>query len=140
MTTIVAADVDQAFMNKPRLGILMTTRDDGSPLGVPVWFEWDGEAVQLFSAIDSLKVHQARGGRKFALLVTNDVGEPERWFSFEGQPAVAGDGAYELAARLAERYWDMSEPGRQKMVQTWRDNAEHLCRVVLAPTRIRTGS
>ena len=39
-----------AFLAQPRLAILMTNRPDQAPMGVPVWFEWTGNHVQMFSA------------------------------------------------------------------------------------------
>ncbi|MGW6504737.1 hypothetical protein [Nonomuraea angiospora] len=37
----------------------------------------------------------------------------------EGSVALHDQGGAELAARLAERYWDMSDPNHQKFRDEW---------------------
>ena len=40
------------------------------------------------------------------------MGERERWVSITGRTTVEADGARDLAARLAARYWDLADPTR----------------------------
>ena len=42
----------EAFLATPRLAILMTNREDPAPIGVPVWFEWNGTTVEMFAGAD----------------------------------------------------------------------------------------
>ena len=37
------------FLREPRIGVLCTNEADRSPHGIPVWFEWDGDAARIFS-------------------------------------------------------------------------------------------
>ena len=53
-------DSDTRFLAEPRIGVLITSRDDGRPLGVPVWFDWNGAAVEMFSAADAPKTRRLR--------------------------------------------------------------------------------
>ena len=38
--------------------------------------------------------------------------ERERWVSIAGRVTVELDGAHDLAARMAPRYWDLDDPNR----------------------------
>ncbi len=37
------------FLSEPRLAVLMYSGTRLSPTGVPVWFEWDGDQLQMFA-------------------------------------------------------------------------------------------
>ncbi len=139
MALIKATAVDESFMARPRIGTFISSRDSQAPFGVPVWFDWNGSQIQLFSARDAYKIHCLQAGRAMTLLAHNLPDEPERWFSFEGRPEIRDDGAFELAERLAARYWDLTQPGHLKMLETWQAHRDALCRVVLTPETIRTG-
>jgi PPOX class probable F420-dependent enzyme len=130
------------FLGTPRLGILTQLREDGAPVAVPVWFEWTGGAVRIFTGADSPKAKRARRDPRASLLATNAVGEPEAWVAFDGDLAVgeAGHGAFELAERLAVRYWDMRRDEHKRTVEEWRAAAEHLCVLEMRPNAIRTNS
>lgn len=126
------------FLAEPRLGMLTTLRSDGSPVTVPVWFEWDGEAARVFSSVTSAKVRRIQRDPRATLLVPNHIDEPEAWVAFDGEVAISSEGAIELAERLAERYWDMTQPGHRASVESWRQAAEHLRVLTLRPARVRT--
>jgi PPOX class probable F420-dependent enzyme len=128
----------ETFLAMPRLGILATLRDDGAPIAVPVWFEWDGTVVRMFSGAASPKIHRIERDARASLLVTNAVGEGEAWVAFDGPIAVSPDGAMELAKRLADRYWDMADAGHRAAVDGWRTTAEHLRTLTLTPRAVRT--
>ncbi|MDJ0788071.1 MAG: pyridoxamine 5'-phosphate oxidase family protein [Myxococcota bacterium] len=129
-----------AFLAEPRLAILMSSRKSGTPLGVPVWFEWSDGEVRMFALGTSLKVKRLRRDPRASVLVTNRVGEPEGWVAFDGEMTVGDhEGAIELAERMAERYWDLDDPERQQTLELWRAAAQALCTLTLVPDRIRTG-
>ena len=141
MATMSDAQRDE-FLASPRLGILTQVREDGAPVAVPVWFEWTSEMVRIFTGTDSGKARRARHDPRASVLVTNAVGEPEAWVAFDGDLVVraAGDGALELAERLAERYWDMRRDEYKTTLEQWRAAAAHLCVLELRPRRIRTNT
>ena len=128
------------FLATPRLGIFTQLRDDGAPVAVPVWFEWDGTVVRAFTGAVYAKVRRAQRDPRATLLATNTLDEGEAWVAFDGTVSVGapGDGAIELAERLADRYWDMQEPEHQQAVAGWRAIAAHLVVLTLTPERIRT--
>ncbi len=127
-----------AFLAKPRLAILMTNREGAAPIGVPVWFDWNGTTVEMFADASSPKVKRIERDPNASVLVTNTVGEAEAWVAFDGTIEVE-PGGIELATRLAERYWDLSIPEYRAALETWQSTPEAFCRMTLTPTRIRSG-
>jgi PPOX class probable F420-dependent enzyme len=127
-----------AFLAKARLGILSTLRDDGSPVAVPVWFEWDGTAVRVFSSATSGKVKRIERDPRASLVAVNDLDEPEAWVAFDGRVSISREGAFDLAQRLAHRYWDITTDEHKNSLESWRKSAEHLRVLELVPDRIRT--
>jgi PPOX class probable F420-dependent enzyme len=127
-----------AFLSKPRLGILSTLRDDGSPVAVPVWFEWDGRAVRVFSSTTSGKVKRIERDPRASLVAVNNLDEPESWVAFDGRVSISAEGAFALAERLARRYWDVTTDEHKASLESWRAAAEHLRVLELAPDRMRT--
>ncbi|MFI7117054.1 pyridoxamine 5'-phosphate oxidase family protein [Amycolatopsis sp. NPDC049868] len=122
---------DLEFLRRPLHGFL--TVADG-PVR-PVWFEATGEgAIQLFTPRESPKVRRLDGDPRASIIVAAPVGERERWVSVSGRATVEPGGAQELAARLAERYWDLEDPahaGELAGIQTL-----DLVRLVIRPERV----
>jgi PPOX class probable F420-dependent enzyme len=134
-------DADRAaFLAKTRLGMLSTLAADGAPVTVPVWFEWDGTTVRVFSGATSGKLKRIARDPRASLTVTNAVGEPEGWVAFDGNIEVRSEGAIELAERLAPRYWDMTRPELKAAVEGWRNMAGELRLLELRPAAIRSGT
>jgi PPOX class probable F420-dependent enzyme len=127
----------QEFLAKTRYGYLTTLRKDGSPVTVPVWFEWNGEAVSIFTGANSPKVSRIRNDPRVTLLVVNDITEYESWVAFDGSAAIRAEGGLALAERLAPEYWDLSDPERQRTLDKWRTSAD-FCLIELRPSRIRS--
>lgn len=139
MAKMSDADRDR-FLAVTRLGMLSTLAADGAPLTVPVWFDWDGEAVRMFSGATSGKMRRIARDPRASLLVPNSVGEPEGWVAFDGSVQVSTEGAIELAERLAPRYWDMTRPELRAEVDGWKRNAAGMRLLVLRPAAIRSGT
>ncbi len=129
----------ETFLRPPRLGMLATLRRDGSPVAVPIWFEWDGSAARMFTNVDSAKVNRLKRDPRASLLVANSLGEKETWVAFDGRVAIKSDGGYELAEKLAKRYWgDLSQPERKRTMDEWRELANTWQVLELVPEAIRT--
>lgn len=128
----------EAFLSETRLGILTMLNEQGAALAVPVWFEWDGSAVRMFSFKRAPKVRRLRATPRASLLVVNHVGEPEAWVAFDGDVAISDEGAMALAERLAPRYWDLEDAGQARELESWREHASRFCLLTLTPGRIRT--
>ncbi len=114
------SDADRdAFLAVNRYGILSTLRRDGSPIAIPVWFDWDGSSVRMFTTAGSPKLRRLADDARASVLVTNHVDEKEKWVAFDGTVTVSDEGGLELAEKLARRYWDLNDPGRATALQSW---------------------
>jgi len=129
------------FLATPRFAILMTNRREGTPIGVPVWYEWDGLVVRMFGSMNSPKVRRLQNDPRASVLVTNHLEEGECWVAFDGEMSISDTGGSELAERLAPRYWDLEDPERREMLQLWKSApAGAFCLLTLEPTKIRTSA
>ncbi len=130
----------EAFLKETRLGILSTLDEGRLPVSVPVWFEWDGQVVRMFSGNDTPKVRRLQADPRGSLLVVNHLREQEAWLAFDGEIAISDEGGLALAERIAPKYWDLSDPARANMLEEWRKGPEAFCLLTLTPSRVRTGS
>ena len=130
----------ERFLSRTRLGILTTNRREGTPIAVPVWFEWDGSTVRMFAASTSPKVRRLRNDPRASVLVTNHLDEGECWVAFDGEVEISETGGFALAERMAPRYWDLEDPERREMLELWRKAESALCLLTLEPRKIRSGS
>jgi nitroimidazol reductase NimA-like FMN-containing flavoprotein (pyridoxamine 5'-phosphate oxidase superfamily) len=128
----------ERFLAEPRYGILNTLRSDGWPVGVPVWFDWDGEAVRMFTSVLSPKIKRIQRDCRASLLVVNHPSEEEAWVCFDGPVSIREEGGFELAEELAPRYWDLSDPGRKETLELWRKAAAAMRLLELRPEKIRS--
>ena len=133
-------EVRDAFLAETRIGILTTLDGSGWPISVPVWFEWDGSRARLFTTATSRKMRRLKADPRTSLLISNEVGQPEYWVAIDGEVEILKDGAAELAARLADRYWDMSDEEHRKTVDMWVEDSATLRLLEITPTNVRTYS
>ena len=133
------SDADRdAFLAVNRYGILATLRADGSPIAIPVWFDWDGSSVKMFTYIGSPKLRRLATDARASVLVTNHIDEKEKWVAFDGSVAVSDEGGFELAEKLARRYWDLNDPGRATALQSWRAMESEWRLLEMVPDNVRT--
>ena len=128
------------FLAKTRYGNLTMLRSDGSPISVPVWFEWDGHTVSIFTESKASKVKRIKHDPRVTLLITNELSEHEAWLSFDGSASIRKEGGFELAERLAGKYWDLSDPERKQTLESWRSTADDFYLIEFVPDRIRSYS
>ncbi|MEX2225193.1 MAG: TIGR03618 family F420-dependent PPOX class oxidoreductase [Dehalococcoidia bacterium] len=128
----------EQFLAETRLGMFTTLRKDGSPVTVPVWFEWDGSVVRVFVSADSAKVRRITRDPRATLLAANHISEPEAWVAFDGTVTISDSVVFELAERMAHRYWDIEQQERRATVDSWREAAPNLRVLSMSPARIRS--
>lgn len=110
-SSLTAQDLE--FLRRPLHGFLSVAAGPVPPQPRPVWFEATDEGtIQLFTGPDTLKVRRLRRDPRASIVVAAPVAERERWLSVAGRTTVEPDGAHDLAARLAARYWDLDDPAR----------------------------
>lgn len=104
---------DLEFLRRPLHGFLSVAAGPVPAQPRPVWFEATaGGTIHLFTDPESLKVRRLRRDPRASIVVAAPVDERERWVSVAGRTTVEPDGAHDLAARLAARYWDLDDPAR----------------------------
>ncbi|MFE7976899.1 pyridoxamine 5'-phosphate oxidase family protein [Streptomyces shenzhenensis] len=113
MTDDLLTAEDLEFLRRPLYGFLSVAAGPLPPEPRPVWFEaTDAGTIQLFTGPDTLKVRRLRRDPRASIVVAAPVGERERWLSVAGRTTVEPDGAHDLCARLAARYWNLDDPAR----------------------------
>ncbi len=130
-----------AFLGRTRQGIWLTATADGAPRGVPVWFDWDGRDVRIFSEATAAKVTRLARDPQVSMLVTNDLDEPPMWVRFDGRAEVDPDVDAKPFATdvLAPRYWDLNVTEYAEAVAQWREAPPEAFVVLrLRPDRIRS--
>jgi nitroimidazol reductase NimA-like FMN-containing flavoprotein (pyridoxamine 5'-phosphate oxidase superfamily) len=126
---------DLEFLARPLHGFLSVAAGPQPPQPRPVWFEATAEGtIQLFTGPGTLKVRRLRRDPRASIVVAAPVSERERWVSVAGRTTVETDGAHELAARLAARYWDLDDPTRAAELEGLL--AEEQVRIVIHPEAV----
>ena len=127
------------FLSRTRQAILVRATAQGAPTGAPVWFDWDGEVVRMFSSAEAPKVAGIRRDPRIAVVVSNDLDESPAWVRFEGEAVIdAETDARPLAADvLAPRYWNVTDPDVAAYLDQWRAApAAAFVIIELRPSRI----
>ena len=127
-----------AFLQETRIAKLASLNRDGSPTIVPVWFEWDGATAALFTHKASPKVARMRLHPAVALSVEEAVGVPEAWVTIEGAATIESSGGWDLANRLAQRYYTPEK--NRTVLPAWEKMAEEWVLVRITPKRIRSSA
>jgi predicted pyridoxine 5'-phosphate oxidase superfamily flavin-nucleotide-binding protein len=126
------------FLEKPRYGILTSVRKNGSPIAVPVWFDWDGQMIRMFAGAKSPKIKRLEANPGASLLVINNLDEHEAWVAFDGAVTIKESGGFDLAEALAPRYWNLADPKRKATLDAWRESAAGFRLLEMQPQKIRT--
>jgi len=128
----------EAFLAVNRYGILTTLRGDGSPVAIPIWFDWDGDSVRMFTNVGSSKLRRLANDARASVLVVNHVDEKEKWVAFDGSVVVSDEGGFELAEKLAQRYWDLNDPARASTLEIWRSMKSGWRLLEMVPDKVRS--
>ena len=123
------------FLKETRIGTLCTVNLDGSLNALPLWYDWDGEKIRMFSSRDTGKVRRLTQDSRACLSVHDPVGAKEAWVTVEGTVEIRGEGGRELACAKAAIYYE-GEKSR-KTIEAW-EKADDWVLLELTPTRIRS--
>lgn len=124
-----------AFLRDVRIGTLCTLNEDGSPNAVPLWYDWDGEKLRMFSSRDTGKVRRVIKDPRACFSVADPVGAEEAWVTVEGTVEILEQGGRELALKLAGIYYDGEK--RQQTLIRWGGKTDWVL-LELTPTKIRS--
>lgn len=126
-----------AFLASRRYAILTTLRPDGSPVAVPIWYEWDGQTLRMFAYENGGKLKRLANDSRATVLVANHPDEIEKWVSFDGSITVRSEGGIEMAERVFDLYYPEGDP-RRSALQSWRDMKDKWRLLELKPDAIRS--
>jgi PPOX class probable F420-dependent enzyme len=103
----------RAFLNRPLVGVVATTRADGAPHAVPVWYRYDEEAVHIWT--DEARLWVRNVGREGRAAFCVHESEPPYAAVIMRGAAEAVTGGEEVMLeiyRIARRYLDEREVDR----------------------------
>ncbi len=133
MSLLTPDDVE--FLGRPLHGFFTVATGAVPPQPRPVWFEVTAErTVQLITEPGAAKVRRLHADPRASLVVAAPAGERERWVAVAGRTTLETDGAHELAARLAARYWDLGDATRTAESEAML--SADLLRVVIHPQQV----
>jgi PPOX class probable F420-dependent enzyme len=98
----MVAKLEERLDREP-IAWLSTTRPDGRPHVVPVWFVWDGESIVVLSKPDAQKVRNVRDNPNVMLA----LGTPRDDFDVElveGVAELVSEACEPCQGRLATKY------------------------------------
>ena len=125
-----------AFLDQPRYAVITTLTGKGRPVSVPVWYEWDGSSMTMFTTEGTGKVQRLKNNPSASVLVMTNLDEKEGWVSMDGKVTISDEGGDELAQRLTQRYWDLDDPSKKAEAESWKQM--HFVLLSFKPEQIRT--
>ena len=134
MSSMTKAQRD-TFLRETRIATLVTLNEDGSPNALPLWYEWDGERLRMFSQSETGKLCRLERDPRACVSVADPVGALEAWVTVEGTVEMKEEGGRELALRLAERYYSLDRA--ERTIRAW-SKLEGWVLLELTPSRIRS--
>jgi PPOX class probable F420-dependent enzyme len=108
----------EAFLDQPLVGVVGTTRMDGSAHVVPVWYRWDGDAVLIWTQEERLWVRNLARDPRIAFSV-QEVKPPYGAVTMRGTAEIrtgGADAADELR-RICRRY--LAEGELEAYIAEW---------------------
>jgi len=127
----ISAFLDQR--NPALVGVAGTSRADGSPHVVPVWYRWDGDAVRVWTHEERLWVRNLRRDPRIAFSV-QETKPPYGAVTMRGRAEIrtGGADAEDEIWRITRRY--LSENEVEGYVTAW----SHLRTIVcIHPAAVR---
>jgi PPOX class probable F420-dependent enzyme len=102
-TNLAIADLGD-LLDRPILAVLATRRRDGTTMLSPVWFEWDGEAVVIWTGgpDDGKARHLAADPQATVVVAESDL--PYRGLEITGRGELTRDGFDAAIRRISARY------------------------------------
>ncbi len=112
---------------------LGTVRPDGRPHMVPVWFDWDGETITIFSKPDNQKVRNLRHDPR-VIIAVDDTHDGSDVVLLEGEATLPEQAAKEV---VTPAYGQKYREGMKRLgVSTDQMVAEYSQVIRVRPTRL----
>jgi len=139
MAKLSEAEIED-FLAETRVGTLAYTGLGGAPRAVPIWFDWDGSVVRMFTfeATPKLKCLQKNPMASLVVAAHIVAHEREHWVAFDGEVRISEKGGIELVEKILPRYWTEMDARRRGILEQFRNNAELIRLLELTPSAIRS--
>ena len=123
-----------AFLDRPLLAVIATTRRDGAPHAVPVWYSYDGERVLIWTGRDRAWVQHLLRDPRISVTIA------EERFPF-GAVLISGSATFhegedwivDEIRRITARYRPADEA--ERYIERWSSVGGM---VVVTPERVRS--
>jgi PPOX class probable F420-dependent enzyme len=102
-TNLAIADLGD-LLERPIIAVLATRRPDDTTMLSPVWFEWDGETVVIWTTgpKEGKNRHLAADPRATIVIAEQDL--PYRGLEVTGRAEMTSDGFDAAVRRISARY------------------------------------
>ena len=139
MAKMSEAEIAQ-FLVETRVGTLAYKGPRGAPRAVPIWFDWDGIVIRMFTFETAPKYKYLQKDPQASLVVAAHITaqERERWVAFDGEVHISEKGGIELVEKILPRYWTEMDDRRRAILQSFRDNASLIRLLELTPSAVRS--
>jgi nitroimidazol reductase NimA-like FMN-containing flavoprotein (pyridoxamine 5'-phosphate oxidase superfamily) len=107
-------------------------------MAIPIWYDWDGARVRMFTSGGSAKVARIRRDPRVCLTVAEPAGVPEAWVSIEGKAWIEEGTGFAVAQRLAPRYYTPEQA--ERTLAAWGRVAADWVTIVIEPSKIRSAA
>jgi PPOX class probable F420-dependent enzyme len=117
----MTAEVQEAFLAEPHVGVIASLRRDGRPYTVPVWHLWDGTHVWLSGTVSRVWCRQIRADPRVSLCV-EAMAPVAGHVGIDGRAQVLeppGFDIWPMSRRLAEKYIGRNDPTRAAAVEAF---------------------
>lgn len=111
------------LLDKPLIAVLTTLMPDGQPQTEPVWFSFEGGAVEVNTTRERQKGRNLERDRRATILLV-DPANLNRWIEIRGDVSIETDGALAHLDRLTRRYtaspafYGYVHPVEQRLTET----------------------
>ncbi len=119
MARMTPDEID-TILGTPLIAFIATVKADGTPHVTPVWYLYDGEAVQVAASVDSVKVRNVRSNPRASLSIL-DPDDHSRWVQVNGPVTLTKDGV----SGVVRAMWKSYAPG-----DDWEEKAEDILREI----------
>jgi PPOX class probable F420-dependent enzyme len=102
MAKMTRAETEQ-FLALPLIAHFVTTRADGSPHAVPVWYAFVEGRFYVFTPTTSLKIRNIKRNPRLTLSIASHD-QPYRYVVANGVAEIIAEGVTERAVSIATRY------------------------------------
>jgi len=132
MALMKPAETD-TYLRQPNICHLSTVGSDGAPHVAPVWHHYDGDALLILAAPNTVKIRNIRHEPRVSIAITTTV-QPYSFLQFNGVATLTDKWEKELLWTISINYQGQEE-GQRYAEQTYRESLFTL--ITVTPTKVK---